>query len=88
MRNTFPANGARKLPESWWRWLPVLLGQSPKDIIHMNGLDIYGLAIPENAHMGFSWSFTIATFLVIIPVDVVGIPPSGQDLLQRPTWTK
>ncbi|KAF7334111.1 DUF221-domain-containing protein [Mycena venus] len=82
-----PHKRARKLPESWWRWLPVLLGQSPKDIIHMNGLDAYMVLRFLKMLIWIFLVFTIATFLVIIPVDVVGIPPSGQDLLQRLTWT-
>ncbi|KAF7361617.1 hypothetical protein MVEN_00504900 [Mycena venus] len=83
-----PDKRAKELPGSWWRWLPALLVESPRDIIHKNGLDAYMVLRFLKMLIWIFLVFTISTFLVIIPVDIVGIPvSSGTDRIDRVTWT-
>ncbi|KAF7376421.1 hypothetical protein MSAN_00057600 [Mycena sanguinolenta] len=83
-----PAKRAHELPVSWWRWLPALLVESPRDVINNNGLDAYMTLRYLKMLIWIFLVFTISTFLVIVPVDIVGIPSSSStDPLQRLTWT-
>ncbi|KAJ7268676.1 late exocytosis, associated with Golgi transport-domain-containing protein [Mycena haematopus] len=83
-----PAKRAHELPVSWWRWVPALLVESPKEIIDKNGLDAYMVLRYLKMLIWIFLVFTVSTFLVIIPVDIVGIPSSQTtDPIQRVTWT-
>ncbi|KAJ7680638.1 DUF221 family protein [Mycena polygramma] len=78
---------ATELPGSWWRWLPALLIQDPQDIIHKNGLDAYMLLRYLKMLIWIFLVFTISTFLVIIPIDAVGVQGIQNDPLERITWS-
>ncbi|KAJ6594223.1 DUF221 family protein [Mycena capillaripes] len=82
-----PDKRAVELPGSWWRWLPALLVESPSEIIHKNGLDAYMVLRFLKMLVWIFFVFTISTFLVIVPVDIVGVQSSVSDSLERVTWS-
>ncbi|KAJ7072039.1 DUF221 family protein [Mycena amicta] len=81
-----PARRAQKLPDGVWRWLPALLVEDPKDIIAKNGLDAYMVLRFIRLLIIIFATFTFATFAVIVPVDIVGVP-KGNDPLGRISWS-
>ncbi|KAF7321922.1 hypothetical protein MKEN_00714500 [Mycena kentingensis (nom. inval.)] len=82
-----PAKRADKLPDSTWRWLPALLISDPRDIISKNGLDAYMVLRFIRMLIFIFGVFTILTFLVIVPVDTVGIVIRGDDPIGKITWS-
>ncbi|KAF7315698.1 hypothetical protein MIND_00085400 [Mycena indigotica] len=81
-----PAKRAHKLPAGVWRWFPALLVEDATDIIAKNGLDAYMVLRFIRLLIIIFATFTLSTFLVIVPVDIVGIP-EGNDPINRITWT-
>ncbi|KAF7306002.1 hypothetical protein HMN09_00754700 [Mycena chlorophos] len=76
----------QSFPDGLWRWFPALLVEDPKDIIAKNGLDAYMVLRFIRLLIIIFGTFTVSSFLVIVPVDTVGIP-KGNDPIQRITWT-
>ncbi|KAJ7495963.1 DUF221 family protein [Mycena galericulata] len=82
-----PAKRAQELPKSYWRWLPALLVEDAEDIIQKNGLDAYMVIRFLKMLMAIFFVFTVSTFLVIIPVDIVGVQGLSGDNIERVTWS-
>ncbi|KAJ7647051.1 DUF221 family protein [Roridomyces roridus] len=82
-----PYKRAKELPNSFWRWLPALLVEDPKEIINKNGLDAYMVLRFLKMLLKIFLVFTILTFLVIVPVNTVGLPAASDDRIQRITWS-
>ncbi|KAJ7141507.1 hypothetical protein C8R44DRAFT_604374 [Mycena epipterygia] len=82
-----PDKRAQELPAGVWRWLPALLVEDPKDIIQKNGLDAYMVLRFLKMLIWIFFVFTISTFLIIVPVDTVGIQSPSGDPIQRLTWS-
>ncbi|KAJ7899036.1 DUF221 family protein [Mycena leptocephala] len=81
-----PDKRAHELPGSWWRWLPALIVEDPKEIIHKNGLDAYMVLRFLKMLIWIFLVFAISTLLVIVPVDTVGVQGAGADI-ERITWS-
>lgn len=81
-----PDKRAESLPKSWWKWLPALIKQPAADIIHKNGLDAYMFLRFLKMLLWIFLAFSILSFMVIIPVDIVGVV-SDRVGLDRITWT-
>ncbi|KAJ7217741.1 DUF221 family protein [Mycena pura] len=81
-----PAKRAQKLPDGLWRWLPALLVEDPKDMISKNGLDAYMVLRFMKLLIWIFLVFTISTFLIIIPVDIVNVQ-GGSDPINRVSWS-
>ncbi|KAJ7629889.1 hypothetical protein B0H17DRAFT_1109402 [Mycena rosella] len=80
-----PSKRAQELPAGPWRWLPALLIEDPKDIIQKNGLDAYMMLRFLKMLIVIFLVFTVCTFLVIVPVDIVGV--EGGSGIERVTWS-
>ncbi|KAJ7497585.1 DUF221 family protein [Mycena latifolia] len=78
---------AQVLPAGLWRWLPALLVEDPKDIIQKNGLDAYMVLRFLKMLIVIFLVFTVSTFLVIVPVDIVGLEGLSGDGIERLTWS-
>ncbi|KAJ7187941.1 DUF221 family protein [Mycena filopes] len=82
-----PEKRAQELPKGFWRWFPALMVEDASEIIPKNGLDAYMLLRFLKMLIGIFFVFTVSTFLVIIPVDMVGIAGGASDGIERVTWT-
>ncbi|KAJ7747247.1 DUF221 family protein [Mycena metata] len=82
-----PAKRAQELPKGFWRWFPALMVEDAKDIIPKNGLDAYMFLRFLKMLIWIFFVFTVSTFLVIIPVDIVGVTGSSAVGLDRVTWS-
>ncbi|KAJ7595058.1 DUF221 family protein [Mycena floridula] len=81
-----PDKRASELPKGWWRWLPAIFNSPSTDIIHKNGLDAYMFLRFLKMLIKIFTVFTIVTFLIIVPLDVIGIIPAANPL-DRITWS-
>ncbi|KAF8825413.1 hypothetical protein HHX47_DHR7000217 [Lentinula edodes] len=61
-----------KLPPGPWKWLPALLNSRAEDIIDKNGLDAYMFLRFLKMLVWIFLVFTVLTFAVIVPVDMIG----------------
>ncbi|KAJ7045820.1 DUF221 family protein [Mycena alexandri] len=82
-----PAKRAQELPKGFWRWFPALMVEDAKDIISKNGLDAYMFLRFLKMLIWIFFVFTVSTFLVIIPVDIVGVTGGSAVGLDRVTWS-
>ncbi|TFK25546.1 DUF221-domain-containing protein [Coprinopsis marcescibilis] len=81
-----PDKRAQELPSGPWRWIPALIKTPSKDIIQKNGLDAYMFIRFIKLLSKIFFVFTILTFAVIIPVDVVNIK-SELEGVKKISWT-
>ncbi|KAJ3909109.1 DUF221 family protein [Lentinula edodes] len=67
-----PDKRSAKLPPGPWKWLPALLNSRAEDIIDKNGLDAYMFLRFLKMLVWIFLVFTVLTFAVIVPVDMIG----------------
>ncbi|KAG7093058.1 hypothetical protein E1B28_009350 [Marasmius oreades] len=81
-----PDKRSKELPKGWWKWLPATLQSPSMEIIHKNGLDAYMFLRFIKMLCTIFLVYTVASFLVIVPIDVIGLPETKRDI-ERITWT-
>ncbi|KAJ3853610.1 DUF221 family protein [Lentinula lateritia] len=80
-----PDKRSTKLPPGPWKWLPALLNSRTEDIIDKNGLDAYMFLRFLKMLVWIFLVFTILTFAVIVPVDVIG-QNGATSSLEKISW--
>ncbi|KAK7039087.1 phosphate metabolism protein 7 [Paramarasmius palmivorus] len=81
-----PDKRATPLSGSWWKWLPQTILTPSKDVIHKNGLDAYMFLRFMRVLAKVFAVYTLVTFLVIVPVDTVGLETTTGNVIERISW--
>ncbi|KAJ4473195.1 hypothetical protein C8R41DRAFT_849210 [Lentinula lateritia] len=80
-----PDKRSTKLPPGPWKWLPALLDSRAEDIIDKNGLDAYMFLRFLKMLVRIFLVFTVLTFAVIVPVDMIG-QNGATSYLEKISW--
>ncbi|KAJ3732412.1 DUF221 family protein [Lentinula guzmanii] len=80
-----PDKQSPKLPPGPWKWLPAVLNSRAEDIIEKNGLDAYMFLRFLKILVWVFLVFTVLTFAVIIPVDLIGQNGTSSNL-EKISW--
>ncbi|KAJ3888452.1 DUF221 family protein [Lentinula edodes] len=80
-----PDKRSAKLPPGPWKWLPALLNSRAEDIIDKNGLDAYMFLRFLKMLVWIFLVFTVLTFAVIVPVDMIGQSGATSNL-EKISW--
>ncbi|KAJ3865912.1 DUF221 family protein [Lentinula novae-zelandiae] len=80
-----PDKRSTKLPPGPWKWLPALLDSRAEDIIDKNGLDAYMFLRFLKMLVWIFLVFTVLTFAVIVPVDMIG-QNGATSYLEKISW--
>ncbi|KAH6914205.1 DUF221 family protein [Coprinopsis sp. MPI-PUGE-AT-0042] len=81
-----PDKRATTLPSGPWKWLPALIFTPSQEIIQKNGLDAYMFLRFIKLLIKIFLAFTVLTFAIIAPVDIVNVQ-SVRDGLEKISWT-
>ncbi|KZS87835.1 DUF221-domain-containing protein [Sistotremastrum niveocremeum HHB9708] len=81
-----PDKRSTDLPRGAWRWAWAVVWSPTQDIIHKNGLDAYMFLRFLRIMIWIFGVFTVATWVVLLPVDAANIPDSNETGLSRFQW--
>ncbi|KIJ24983.1 hypothetical protein M422DRAFT_194019 [Sphaerobolus stellatus SS14] len=81
-----PDKRAEELPSGPIKWLFKVIGAPPEDVIRKNGLDAYMLLRFLWLNMKIFSSFTIVTWIILLPINSAGIKNNSTDGLNKLSW--
>ncbi|KAF8586259.1 DUF221-domain-containing protein [Ramaria rubella] len=81
-----PEKRAEELPKGPWKWLPAIVITPAEDVIRKNGLDAYMMLRFLRLMILIFGTFTVVTWLILLPVDTAGIKGGQEDGLNRLSW--
>ncbi|KAF8529554.1 DUF221 family protein [Hysterangium stoloniferum] len=81
-----PDKRAAELPRGRWRWILAVATAPATDIIRKNGLDAYMFLRFLRLMIIIFGSFMVTTWVILLPINTVGIHSSAADGLNQLSW--